>query len=233
MALMETPARRRGRTVKPRTKLLLKIALPLVTAWAALQLEPYLSALAHDRPAVLPAAMFTLIVCVLIARTRQALLITISFGVGMLAVREAFGPIRLPAEIDYREIELLYPFVWGAIAVFAMGAGVAEARHAGSIWARRCYFAAAALFLLGKGTLTLAQRPSIQAAVLVLSGLFSVYGVVYAHRIVARERMEEPVEEDLQAMREAPAARSAALAAKEWREPSERGATNPRQAGAS
>ncbi|HSV72991.1 MAG TPA: hypothetical protein VLH79_04465 [Chthonomonadales bacterium] len=213
-----------------RKRLLLKVALPLTAAWAVLQLEPYLAGLAHSRPGLLLAAMCALVVCILVARARRALIITVCFAVGLIATRDAFGPIRLPAALDYRAMELIYPSVWFAIAALAFGAGLAEAHRTSSIWARRCYFAAAALYLLGRGTLSFIREPGLEPAMLTISGLFAVTGVLLAHRIVARERIEDPVEEDLLAMREARVARSAAVAAKEWREPPDH-ATTTGQAG--
>jgi hypothetical protein len=200
-----------------RYKALLRIVLPLTAALAVIRLEPYLTELVRNRPGVLPVAMFGLIGCLLIPRIRQMMIVTLCFGIMLLAMHDAFGNPRLPAAIDYLILERLYPLAWGALALLAFASGLAEALRPGEVWARRCYFGAAAVYLCGHGLLAFLRYPSVQSAILFATGLFALAGVFMAARIVSREN-EEEIEEDLRMLAVNMENRSRVMAAREWKE---------------
>lgn len=200
-----------------RHRAILRLILPLTAAYAVIRLEPYLTELVRSRPGVLPVAMFGLVGCLLIPRIRQMMIVTLCFGIMFLALKDAFGNPRLPAAIDYLLLERLYPLAWGALALLACASGVAEALRPGEVWARRCYFGAAAVYLCGHGLLAFLRYPSVQSAILFTTGLFALAGVFLAARIVSREH-EEEMEEDLRALAVNIERRSMLTAAREWKE---------------
>ncbi len=200
-----------------RYRAIIRIILPLAAAFAVIRLEPFLTELVKSRPGVLPVAMFGLIGCLLIPRVRQMMIVTLCFGIMFLALQDAFGNPRVPAALDYLIVERLYPLAWGALALLAFASGVAEALRPGEVWARRCYFGAAAVYLCGHGLLAFLRYPSIQSAILFATGLFALAGVFLAARIVSREQ-EAEMEEDLRALAFSMERRSLVTAAREWKE---------------
>jgi hypothetical protein len=189
-----------------------------MAALAVIRLEPYLTELVKSRPGVLPVAMFGLAGCLLLPRIRQMMIVTLCFGIMFLALQDAFGNPRLPAAIDYRILERLYPFAWGTLALLAFASAIAEALRPGDVWARRCYFGAAALYLCGHGLLAFLRYPSVQSVILFTTGLFALAGAFMAARIVSREQEAVEMEEDLRALAVHMERRSRVTAAREWKE---------------
>jgi hypothetical protein len=93
--------------------------------------------------------------------------------------------------------------------------------HPGTVWARRCYFGAAALYFTGIGLINFYWHGSWQAILLCMTGVIALFGCVFAHRIVAEEaaEAEETLFNDEASQREREAAHLRTLRAKEWREP--------------
>jgi hypothetical protein len=91
----------------------------------------------------------------------------------------------------------------------------------GAVWARRCYFGAAALYFSGLGINCYGPRGSWQAVVLCSTGITAAIGCIFAHRIVATEWIEETeteiTDEAEQRLRDAEHLR--ALRDKEWQDP--------------
>lgn len=195
----------------------IRVILPLAVAFAVIRLEPLLTELVKSRPGVLPVAMFGLIGCLLIPRIRQIMIVTLCFGIMFLALQDAFGNPRLPAAIDYLILQRLYPVAWGALALLAFASGVAEALRPGDVWARRCYFGVAAVYLCGHGLFAFLRYPSVQSVILFTTGLFALAGVFLAARVVSREN-EEEMEEDLRMLAISMERRSLVTAAREWKE---------------
>lgn len=205
----------------PGAKSVARLVGPLALAYALIRCEPWLTGLMRTRPGVLPIAMVALAIGIVIARVRRWLIVTLCYGIGLLALRDLQNLAPLPPQVDYVFIEQVYPYGWGFLAVIALAAGAAEALYPSSIWARRCYFGAAALYLGGHGLIALLSHPNYNAAILLITGLFAAGGVFYAPQIVAREELDERDDEDLQALREHAAERQKSLARLEWQEPRE------------
>jgi len=212
--------------MNPRVRLILRILVPLIGALSAIALEPYLTALAIARPGTLPVAMVTLLGLLLLPRARRLLLVTLCYGVALLAFRDAFRITSPPPLIDYDITEdlfpILRPIVWGLIAILAGTAGTLEAIEPGRVIARRCYFAAAALYFSGNGLLGLLRVVNWESLALLVTGIGAALGVLFAHRIVAAEKETEVEEDDIRALAELPAKRAAIIASREWQDTSEK-----------
>ncbi len=198
-----------------------RVCVPFLIALALILIEPRLTQLVRIRPGVLPVAMASLIGLLLIPSARQMMVIVLCYGVSLLAVRDTIYSPRVPAAIDYVGIELLYPYVWALMAILAFAAGTVEAIRPGSVWARRCYFGAATLYLGGHGLINWMIKPTSEAYVLMITGVFAAFGTVYAHKIVAAENEPDPVDEDIIELQAADKRRAAMFAAHEWKEPVE------------
>ncbi|MCC6729048.1 MAG: hypothetical protein IT208_06890 [Chthonomonadales bacterium] len=203
----------------------LRLLVPLGAALTLIYTEPYLTRFAASHQGVLPLAMFSLVGAILVTRVRRWLIVTLCFGVALLALRDAAGPVRLPAELDYDYGAILGPLspvIWGLVALLAGAAGAVEALRPGTVLARRCYFGTAALYLAGHGALGLLARVDVASAVLLVTGIASGVGVFTAGQIVAREEDEAPLEPDIAAMRESQRQRAEALASREWKDAAEK-----------
>lgn len=199
----------------------LRVFGPLAVAYSAIKLEAQLTALVQSRPGVLPVAMVAMLAGLLVPQVRRALIITLCFTISLLALQDAVTRVHLPAEFDYVGVERLVPYGWAALSILAATAGLAEALHSESVWARRCYFGAASLYFTGHGLLGYAHQPNWGSLVLLGTGIIAAFGVVFAHRIVAAEQETGLDDEDLKAQAERDARRAEALAAREWRDSEE------------
>ncbi|HXG23194.1 MAG TPA: hypothetical protein VNJ09_01470, partial [Chthonomonadales bacterium] len=88
--------------------------------------------------------------------------------------------------------------------------------------ARRCYFAAAALYFSGNGLLGLLRTVNWESLALLVTGIGAAFGVIYAHRIVAAEKESEIEDDDIRALTELPAKRAALIASREWQDTQEK-----------
>ena len=192
-----------------------RIAIPLVGAFLMIGLEPQFTRLVQDRPGTLPVAMVALLGGLLLARVRRYLIVTLCFSISLLAISDAINNVP-PAIIDTTTVDAFYPYGWAILAMLAAGAGVGEAICAGSVLARRCYFATAALYFSVHGLLSLLRIVSWEGVALVVTGLVAWMGVLMAHRIVAAEIEDAPEDDDIRVMSEQNARRAAQLASKEW-----------------
>jgi hypothetical protein len=203
-------------------KKLLRIVLPLAAAFIVLDSEGALVALAQSRPGIVPVSIAALLGGLLVPYVRQWLIVSLCFGISLLAVKDSFWANARIGTFDYIWLAHAYKIAWGFLALFAAGAAIVEALKPESIWARRCYFAAAALYFGGHGVTAFLKKPSWEALVLTATGIVAVAGVFFADRIVNSEEENEPEDEDVVAHRERVARRSAALASREWRDPSDK-----------
>ncbi|MEP6754240.1 MAG: hypothetical protein ABJA67_01965 [Chthonomonadales bacterium] len=202
----------------PRFSMIMRILVPLGLSITLLKLEPVLGQLAQERPGIVPVSMVALIAGFLLPFARRWLIVTLCFGVGLLALRDTFGEHLLPAAVDFVFVNRVYPFGWGALAILAFSAGVGEAIHPGSIWARRCYFGAAALYFLGHGVVSFIKVANYQSVILMMVGLVALSGVFMADRVVEAENEEEDVDEDIQAINDRQMERISKISSKEWKE---------------
>lgn len=205
----------------------MRLVVPLTIAYAAIALEGPLTAFAVDHPGTLPVAMVSLVACLLLPAARRWIIVTLCFGISLLAWRDTFRPVWIPPAIDYEMVERIYPFGWALLALLASVAGVAEALRPGSVWARRCYFATATVYFGGHGIFSFIKFPNWQSAVMIATGLVAAVGIFNAQRIVASEKQQAAEDEDIVALAAEPQRRSARLADREWREGPERPTTVP------
>jgi hypothetical protein len=203
--------------VKPALRLLVPMAVALIV----LRSEQQLTILAQERPGVIPVAMVALVAGLLSPYVRRWLIVTLCFGISLLALRDTFRIVPLPPAVDYVWVERIYPFGWGLLSLLAALAGAVEALQPGSVLARRCYFAAASLYFSGHGLISFLKVHNWQSLILFLTGLVALVGVFTAHRIVAAEEATASEDADIQALAERNAERERRLASREWREAQE------------
>src|SRR5207302_8168882 len=150
----------------------------------------------------------------LLQQVRHWLIVGLCFGISAMAVRDAFRVALVAPAAQSQIVATAYAVSWIVIALLAAGAGGAEALKPGSVWARRCYFAAAALYCGGRGIL---WYPSWESLVFITTGILAAVGVVLARKTIWVEPEPNKEDEDILAHRERIAERYAALAKKEWR----------------
>jgi len=196
---------------------LLRLFGPLAAAYLLIQLEPYLTVWSQRRPGLLVVAMVALLGGMLLPHVRQLLIVTLCFGISLLALQDTFRPVLPPPTLDYAIVERMYPFAWALLALLAAIAGLMEALKPGSVWARRFYFGAASLYLSGRGLNGLLRYLNWESTVLLVTGIVAGVGVFFAHRIVAAE-VEALGEEMVETQGEHSARRAATVAAREWRD---------------
>lgn len=201
------------------------LAPPLLAA-AAVLLEAPLTRAFNQREAMLPVLLLVLLSAILHPRLRALMIVTLCYGVAWLALRDAFfaRSIPMPPDMDYLILDTARPVALGIIAGLALAAAIGETRQPGTVWARRCYFAAAGLYFLGIGLINIGWHSSWRGYLLLATGLIAVFGWLYAPRIVASEQeeiAEETPADDLQFQKERDDAHQRMLLTKEWRDPLE------------
>jgi hypothetical protein len=204
--------------VRSWVKPVLRLIVPMAVALIVLRSEQRLTVLAQERPGIIPVAMVALVAGLLSPYVRRWLIVTLCFGISLLALRDTFRIVPLPAAVDYVWVERIYPFGWGLLSLLAVIAGAMEALQPGSVLARRFYFAAASLYFSGHGLISFLKVHNWQSLVLFLTGLVAFVGIFTAHKIVAAEEATEPDDEDMRALAGQEAERERRLAAREWRE---------------
>lgn len=193
---------------------------PLLAAFAVWK-EPVLNQLGRTHEAMLPLAIMLLLAAILHPQLRQYLVVTLCYGVACLAVHDAqrVAQVPLPAALNYDWVDALRPIGLGAVAVLAAVSGLAETAHPGAVWARRCYFGAAALYFTGLGITNYLMFHSWQAILLCITGITATGGCVMAHRVVAAEALpDEELPSDERVQQERDAAHHHVLQTKEWRD---------------
>jgi hypothetical protein len=200
--------------------LLISVGPPLI-ALLAVWREPFLTAWAHKHEAVLPLGLFLLLLSLLHSRLRHLLVISLCYGVSFLALRDVFLVYGqpLPPQLDYDFIAASRPTALLLVSILAMIAAVVETIRPGSVWARRCYFGAAALYFIGTGVINFCFNHSWQSVMLAITGVTALFGCLYAHRIIASELQPEEEEaeiSDVDLQQRTEAAHLRALQAKEW-----------------
>ncbi len=200
---------------------ILNKVVPALVALVVVLLEPVLTIWMKGRESVLPLAMLLLLSAMLHPRLRYLLVITLCYGVAFLALRDALRVQPLPPVMDYDLIEAARPAALCLVAGLATLAAIGETLRPGAVWARRCYFGAAALYFSGIGLINFVWHNSWQSILLCITGVIALFGCLFAHRIVADETEEEEEVEESDEIRqqEREAAHMSVLRAKEWREP--------------
>ncbi len=181
----------------------LRLLTALGAAVVAIVLEPSVSGFVHRSPGALPALMVLLLAGMLTPPIREELIITLCFCIALLAAGDGFNAPR--AE---------YAAGWAMLCLLAVVAGTVESLRPGSIWTRRCYFAAAAVYTGGHGVMAYESGPSGEGLVLMATAFVATLGVVFADRITAPEAIPEQ-QPDPEVR---PEARVQRVAAHEWKE---------------
>jgi hypothetical protein len=196
------------------------VIIPACAALLVVLLEPVFTAWMKGRESVLPLAMLLLLSALLHPRLRHLLIVTLCFGVAFLALRDALHVQLLPPMIDYDIIDEVRPAALLIVAGLAAIAAVIESLRPGTVWARRCYFGAAALYFTGIGIINYGWHGSWQSVMLCVTGVIALFGCLFAHRIVADEAAfeAEEVVNDEAIQQEREAAHRKVLRAKEWRD---------------
>ncbi|MBM3495492.1 MAG: hypothetical protein FJX72_14395 [Armatimonadetes bacterium] len=196
-------------------------AIPPAAALAALHADPVVAHAAR-RPGILALGMFTMAAAMLSARLRRWLLVALAYGAAILAFEGTF--LRPPggAEATFGArglgwLSALYPSAWVLLLVLAGFAGTLEALRPGTILAKRCLFAAAAVYLFGHGAAGMLDRPNSISAFTLLVGVGSLLGAMFVHRFSATP--PPAIENGIPSAQALAAERRRRLAEIEWRDP--------------
>ena len=200
--------------------------VPPLIAGTALVLEAPLTRAFNHREAMLPVVLFVLLSAILHPRLRNLVIVTLCYGVAGMALRDAFSArsTPMPPEMDYLVLDTARPVVLLFVAALALASAIGETRQPGTVWARRCYFGAAALYFTGIGLINIGWHSSWRGYMLFAIGLIAAKGCFSASRIVASERAEDEAEKafvDSEYQLERNAAHRRTLQAKEWHDPIE------------
>jgi hypothetical protein len=169
------------------------MAAPPLLALLAVFLEPWLTTLTAGREATLPLILFVVLASLLHPRIRTLMITTLCFGVAFMALRDAWSArsIPLPPSLDYVFVDALRPAGLLLVAALAGAAAVGETLNPGTVWARRCYFGAAALYFLGTGVINYGWHGSWRGLLLCITGAIALFGCLIAPRIIASEQEAE------------------------------------------
>lgn len=213
--------------MRERIKTIATAVVPALLALFAVLFEERVTKWASDRQAILPLALILVFAAFLHPRLRLLLTNTLCYGVAFLALRDVvvYHNTPLPPTMDYAWLIQARMVALCLVSALAIAAAVTETFRPGTVWARRCYFGAAAIYFTGLGITNLGWHPSWQALLLCGAGLASFGGLLYAERIIASEEeeieeemLEEEADDDERAQQEREAAHRKALLAKEWRD---------------
>jgi len=176
----------------PSRSMLYMLTPPLI-AGAAVLLESPLTRAFNNREAMLPILLFVLLSAILHPRLRALMIVTLCYGVAGMALRDAVSArsIPMPPDLDYLVLDTARPLALLFVAVLAIASAIGETRQPGTVWARRCYFGAAALYFIGIGLINIGWHSSWRGYMLFAIGLIAAGGCLFAHRIVASELEEE------------------------------------------
>src|SRR5438128_2127244 len=131
----------------------MRLLLPLIAAMLIVAYERQFAYIVRSRPSVIPVLLVAMLGGMLLQQVRHWLIVGLCFGISAMAVRDAFRVALVAPAAQSQLVATAYAVSWIVIALLAAGAGGAEALKPGSVWARRCYFAAAALYCGGRGIL--------------------------------------------------------------------------------
>ena len=199
--------------------------VPPFLALAMVLIEPNLTYWIKDKPTVLPIILVLLLSCLVHPKTRQMLVISLCWGVCFLAFRDTFRTKQMNFGVPvsmYRTEDLKETIVMAAymtVASLAALAALGETYFQGSIWTKRCYFGAAALYFTGIGLNSLSGTITWQAIVLSVTGVTAIIGCIFTSDIISNdddEDSDQPSDAELQKINEE--RHSLALKEKEWQE---------------
>jgi hypothetical protein len=196
--------------------------VPVLVASVSVMNEVRISVWVGRHEAVLPLAVIVLLLSLLSKQLRSVLILTLCYGIAFMAFRDIgrVGSQPLPQMLNFDFLDQSRPAILLLIAGLAATAAVMESINPGTVWARRCYFGAAALYFIGLGIIHVGRYGSWKAILLCVTGVTAIFGCIFAERIVSAEIEEE--EEDLSdevVQGLVKAAHHRTLLAKEWHDP--------------
>ena len=197
--------------------------LPLFLALAMVVIEPNLTLWVKDKPTVLPIILLMILACLVHPVTRQMLVISLCGGVCFLAFRDTFRTKQMNfgvPESMYRTEDLKETIVMTAymtVAGLAALAAFGETFFQGSVWTKRCYFGAAALYFTGIGLNSLSGTITWQAIVLSITGLTAIVGCIFTTDIISSDDSDDIVGlSDAELQQQNDERHQSALKDKEW-----------------
>ena len=163
-------------------QLLITRFAPAIPALLAVLLEARLKRWAAEREAILPLILFLLISSLVYPRVRALMMVSLCYGVAFLALRDAIASSHqsLPPAIAYDFVEVLRPILYVIVAGLAIASAYIQTVNSGQVWARRCYFGAAAVYFLSTGVITYAGARGQQGIFLMICGGMALFGSLYS-----------------------------------------------------
>ncbi len=172
-------------------RIVVSVLVPPAGALAAIHVDP-IGNLAVQRPGVIALGVLTVALAMHFNQLRSLLVITLSFGAAVLAARGSFwSQHSVPKELA-TWLAVLYPAGWYSLLLLGTMAGVLEYLRPGTVMAKRCLFAAAAVFLIGHGTIGVVVDPNLLSVTALIAGLGSLLGAVWCHRLTVAPEEQVP-----------------------------------------
>lgn len=201
------------RFLSARTHSLIRALGPLVAACASARWQDGVNSYVADHPAVAPIALVFLIGALLVEQSRRFLLVTLCFGIGVLALKDAFGGAPIPVQMNHPIIQTALTFAWVAIAGTSLIAGIGLAGHPFAPGPRTAYFLATSAYLVCSGIMGIMRAGDWGSGVVLATGLAALIGVASARRGAIESDEELDDESVFEASQEM---RTRAVAAREW-----------------
>ena len=141
-----------------------------------------------------------------------------------LAARDIFFTLGLPVGLRTGLYPAMRMLALGTISILTLAAAVCESLYPGTVIARRCYFAGAALYFFGTGYINFIQLHSWQSIMMLITGCSALGAAIYAKVIVeseTEEALDLPADsEDLTQIRAQEHHKR--VLAREWKDPAEK-----------
>ena len=168
--------------------------------------------------------VFVIVGCLLHVKMRRIVIITLCYGVSCLAARDIFFTLGLPVGLRTGLYPAMRMLALGTISILTLAAAVCESLYPGTVIARRCYFAGAALYFFGTGYINFIQLHSWQSIMMLITGCSALGAAIYAKVIVeseTEEALDLPADsEDLTQIRAQEHHKR--VLAREWKDPAEK-----------
>lgn len=170
--------------------LLLKRILPMLFAAWAVSHESDITLWIERRESALLVGVFLLLSALLHPRLQRGLIVTLSYGVAFLALREAFRVFQYPAPLAASPVAYTRSLLLLTSAVFAITGAIHESLQKRSIVGRRFYTGAGAIYFLDHGITALLWAHSWQSLVFVFSGITCAIGAIFAEKFALMGTIE-------------------------------------------
>lgn len=212
-----------GSAVKARLHRALLQLLPPAIAVVGVTRSDAITVWASHHETTLLILLFALVGSLLHPELRQSVILTLCYSVAFLAGRDMFFIYGLPTGLQHGIFPALRMVALLLVSILTLSSAVGESFRPGSVWARRCYFAGAALYFMGTGFISYIAAHSWQGLMMMTTGGASMLGAVFAERIIEKEQNEDVVatEDETDVMQELQARHQQRLRQREWKDPDE------------